>query len=122
VPLAVPADHRLVAALATLDTLAASSATTLPVGSAQPFGPSWRDLIDQQDRAAALGCFRAATVMALKRAPRNRSASVDHSLSHQAREAKLVPAKLWHATVRASSATSTCRPMRRSTCSVWKPA
>lgn len=63
-PLAVPADHRLATALATLDGLAASAATTLPVGSTQPFGPSWRDLIDQRDRAAALGCFRAATVRA----------------------------------------------------------
>lgn len=95
VPLAVPVDHRLATALATLDALAASAATSLPVGNAQPFGPSWQDLIDQPDRGAALGCFRAATVMALKRALRNRSVSVDHSLSHRAPEAKLVPAKLW---------------------------
>jgi TnpA family transposase len=94
-PLAIPADHRLAAALAILDALDASSATTLPLGSTQPFGPSWRDLIGQQDRKAALGCLRAATVMALKRALRNRSVSVDHSLAHRASEAKLVPLKLW---------------------------
>ena len=94
-PLAVPADHMLATALATLDSLAASSSTALPAGSAQPFGPSWRDLIDQPDRVAALGCFRAATVMALKRALRNRSVSVDHSLSHRAPEDKLIPLKLW---------------------------
>lgn len=93
--LTVPADHRLATAFATLDSLPQSSTTTLPVGSAQPFGPSWRDLIDQPDRRAALGCFRAATVMALKRALRNRSVSVDHSLSHRALEDKLIPAKLW---------------------------
>ena len=34
--------------------------------AAQPFGPSWQALIDQPDRAAALGCFRAATLMALE--------------------------------------------------------
>jgi TnpA family transposase len=95
VQLAVPADHTLTAAFATLDTLAASSPTALPVGTGQPFGPSWRDLIRQPDRAAALGCFRAATVMTLKRALRNRSVSVDHSLFHRAAEDKLVPAKLW---------------------------
>jgi TnpA family transposase len=94
-PLAVPADHALATALATLAALAASSATTLPAGSAQPFGPSWRDLIEQPDRVAALGCFRAATVMALKRALRNRSVSVEHSLSYRAPEDKLIPAKLW---------------------------
>lgn len=91
----IPADHRLAAAFATLDSVAASSATTLPDGISQPFGPSWQGLIDQPDRVAALGCFRAATVMALKRAVRNRSVSVDHSLSHRAPEDKLIPLKLW---------------------------
>ena len=61
----------------------------------QPFGPSWQGLIDQPDRAAALGCFRAATLMALKRALRNHSISVDHSLSHRVPEDKLIPLKLW---------------------------
>ena len=95
VALIVPADHRLAAAFATLDALDASSGSTLPSGIAQPFGPSWQGLIDQSDRAAALGCFRAATLMALKRAVRNRSASVDHSLSHRAAEDKLIPLSLW---------------------------
>ena len=93
--LAVPADHRLTAAFAALDALAASSASTLPDGHAQPFGASWQGLIDQPDRAAALGCFRAATLMALKRALRNRSVSVAHSLSYQAPEDRLIPPKLW---------------------------
>jgi hypothetical protein len=66
--LAVPADHQLTAAFA-LDAVAASSAATLPNGDSQPFGLSWQGLIEQSDRAAALGCFRAATLMALKRAP-----------------------------------------------------
>jgi TnpA family transposase len=95
VKLAIPADHRLAAAFATLDGLAASSATALPTNVAQPFGPSWQGLIDQPDRAAALGCFRAGSVMALKRALRNRSVSVEHSLSHRAPEDKLIPLKLW---------------------------
>ncbi len=59
--LAVPVDHRLTAAFASLDALAASSASALPEGHAQPFGASWQGLIDQPDRTAALGCFRAAT-------------------------------------------------------------
>ena len=44
---------------------------------------------------AALGCFRAATVMALKRALRNGSITVDHSFSHRVAEDKLIPAPLW---------------------------
>ena len=93
--LIVASDHPLAAAFATLDSLAASSATALPTGTSQPFGPSWQGLIDQPDRVAALGCFRAATLMALKRALRNRSVSVDHSLSYRAPEDKLIPLTLW---------------------------
>ncbi len=93
--LAVPVDHQLTKAFAALDALASSSASTLPDGHAQPFGVSWQGLIDQPDRAAALGCFRAATLMALKRALRNRSVSVAHSLSYQAPEDRLIPLKLW---------------------------
>ena len=93
-PLSVPAGHKLAAAFATLDTLAGSP-NALPDNAAQPFGPSWQALIDQPDRAAALGCFRAATLMGLKQALRNRSVSVDHSLSYRAPEDKLIPHKLW---------------------------
>ncbi len=93
--LIVPTAHRLATAFATLDWLAASSTATLPGGTPQPFGPSWQGLIDQPDRAAALGCFRAATLMALKRAVRNRSVCVDHSLSYRAPESKLIPLTLW---------------------------
>ncbi|WP_306770249.1 hypothetical protein [Mycobacterium sp. KBS0706] len=93
--LAVPANHTLAAAFATLDRLGAAGATVLPVGTAYPFGPSWQSLIDQPDRKAALGCFVAATTMVLKRALRNRSVSVDHSLSFKPPEDKLIPAALW---------------------------
>ena len=93
--LAAPLDHQLTEAFAALDALASSSASTLPDGHVQPFGASWQGLIDQPDRAAALGCFRAATLMALKRALRNRSVSVAHSLSYQAPEDRLIPLKLW---------------------------
>jgi len=93
-PLVVPTDHKLATAFATLASLAVSP-NALPAKAPQPFGPSWQGLIDQPDRAAALGCFRAATLMALKRALRNRSVSVDHSLSYRAPEDKLIPLKLW---------------------------
>jgi hypothetical protein len=68
-PLAVPTDRKLAAAFATLDALSGSP-NALPDKAAQPFGPSWQALIDQPDRAAALGCFCAATLMGLKRALR----------------------------------------------------
>src|SRR6516165_5958575 len=92
--LAMPAEHAVAAAFATLDSLAPSGAV-LPAATPQPFGPSWQNLIDQPDRVAALGCFRAATVMALKRGLRNGSVTVAHSCSHRAAEEKLIPAPLW---------------------------
>jgi hypothetical protein len=76
------------------DSLPASGAA-LPVATPQPLGPSWQVLIDQPDRVAALGCFRAVTVMALKRGLRNGSITVAHSFSHRAAEDKLIPAPLW---------------------------
>lgn len=92
--LTVPAGHPLAAAFARLDSLAASP-NGLPANTPQPFGPSWQALIDQPDRMAALGCFRAATVMALKRGLRNGSITADHSVSHRAAADKLIPAPLW---------------------------
>jgi TnpA family transposase len=93
-PLAVPTGHKLAAAFATLDSFSGAP-NALPDKAPQPFGPSWQELIDQPDRGAALGCFRAATLMGLKRALRNRSVSVDHSLSYRATKDKLIPQKLW---------------------------
>lgn len=92
--LAMPNEHAVATAFATLDSLASSGAA-LPAATPQPFGPSWQNLIDQRDRVAALGCFRAATVMALKRGLRNGSITVAHSFSHRAAEDKLIPAPLW---------------------------
>ncbi|MGH7088524.1 MAG: DUF4158 domain-containing protein [Stellaceae bacterium] len=92
--LTMPAGHAVAAAFATLDALAAAP-NGLPADAPQPFGPSWQALIDQPDRMAALGCFRAATVMALKRGLRNGAITADHSVSHRAAEDKLIPAPLW---------------------------
>jgi hypothetical protein len=93
--LAVPADHMVTTAFATLDSLATESRSALPAATPQPFGSSWQALIDQPDRVAALGCFRAATVIALKRGLRNGSITVEHSFSHRAAEDKLIPAPMW---------------------------
>ena len=92
--LAMPTEHVVATAFATLDSLPASG-PALPAATPQPFGPSWQGLINQPDRVAALGCFRAATVMALKRGLRNGSITVAHSFSHRAAEDKLIPASLW---------------------------
>jgi hypothetical protein len=119
--LAMPTEHVVATAFATLDALPASG-PALPAATPQPFGPSWQGLIDQPDRVAALGCFRAATVMALKRGLRNGSITVAHSFSHRAAEDKLIPASLWQRSRARFVRGSTSPPVRNPTCSAWKPA
>lgn len=94
VGLDLPADHKLAAALATLDRL--SAATELPVEEANPFGRSWQSLIGQPDRMAARKSYTAATAMLLKRALKNRSVTATEGLVHKAAEARLIPLALWN--------------------------
>jgi len=78
-----------------LDSVAASeSSAILPTGAVQPFGVTWKYLVEQEDRAAALGCYRAATMLALKRALRNGSVSVGHS-NRVSSARGLIPHDLW---------------------------
>jgi TnpA family transposase len=93
--LQTPAGHKLAEALALLDKVGGTPAGVLPVGAANPFGPSWRSLLDQADRKAAMNCYRAATVMLMKRAIRNRSVTAPDSLSHQAPGDRLIPKAIW---------------------------
>ena len=91
--LQVPDGHPMTSALATLDRCASS--TILPSDADQPFGTSWTSLLVQEDRAAALDCYRAAALMALKRGLRNGSIAAEHSVEHRRRDERLIPAALW---------------------------
>ncbi|WP_084733339.1 Tn3 family transposase [Sphingobium chungbukense] len=95
ISLDLPSTHPLAQALTTLDRVAASEMGRLPEGTPNPFGRTWAFLIDQPDREAAFGGYRAATLMLLKRSLRNGQASVDHSLEHRAPEDRLIPKAQW---------------------------
>jgi TnpA family transposase len=95
ISLDLPPTHPLAQALTTLDWVAASEMGRLPEGTANPFGRTWAFLIDQPDREAAFGGYRAATLMLLKRSVRNGQASVTHSLGHRAPEDRLIPKAQW---------------------------
>ncbi|KKC25006.1 Tn3 family transposase [Sphingobium sp. H39-3-25] len=95
ISLDLPSTHPLSQALTTLDRVAGSEMGRLPEGTANPFGRTWAFLIDQPDREAAFGGYRAATLMLLKRSLRNGQASVDHSLEHRAPEDRLIPKAQW---------------------------
>ena len=88
-------EHPLAQAFATLAAVATSGHARLPEGAANPFGKTWARLIDQSDRHAALGGYRAATLMLLKRSLRNGQASVGHSLGHRAPDDRLIPKAQW---------------------------
>jgi len=89
--------HPLSIALKTLKDAESAGTRCLPLGAANPFGSTWRWMIDQSDRAAALNGYRAATLMLLKRSLRNGQASVSHSLEHRAPEERLIPMHKWNA-------------------------
>ncbi len=89
----LPPDHKLTTAFATLDRLSGSK--ELPIGTENPFGRSWQNLIDQPDRSAAMKSYTAATAMLLKRALNNRSVTAKDSLLHKSAEARLIPLTLW---------------------------
>lgn len=93
IDLQVPDDHPVTSALATLDRCAGRA--ILPSDADQPFGTSWTSLLAQQDRAAALDCYRAAALMALKRGLRNGSIAAEHSVEHRRRDDRLIPTALW---------------------------
>jgi TnpA family transposase len=95
ISLDVPSTHPLAQALATLGRLEVSGGRQLPEGTDNPFGRTWSFLIDQPDREAALGGYRAATLVLLKRSVRNGQASVVHSLEHRAPEDRLIPKAQW---------------------------
>ncbi len=48
-------DHPLAEALKTLEAVTADGGRDLPVDTASPFGPTWKQLIEPPDRTAALG-------------------------------------------------------------------
>jgi len=104
-----------------LDSVAASESATLPTGAIQPFGVTWRYSIEQEDRAAALGCYRAATMLALKRALRNGSVSVSHSIAYRQREERMIPHDLWERDRARLRARSRSAPIANRSSGIWRP-
>jgi TnpA family transposase len=78
-----------------MTTLAYAGTSCLPKGTPNPFGRTWAHFIDQSDREAAMGAYRAATLLLLKRSLRNGQASVADSLEHQAPENRLIHKAKW---------------------------
>ncbi len=67
----------------------------LPTTPVIDFGRVWRALLSGTDREQAFRAFEVATLLALRRALRNGTVWVDHSLAFRSRERLFIPADRW---------------------------
>lgn len=93
--------HPVIAALECLRDLYAKGRRELPVETPEwALGAVWRNLIAGDDRERAFRALEVATLSALRRAVRNGSVWIEHSLSFRSREQLFLPATVWKAQAR----------------------
>jgi TnpA family transposase len=85
----------LMLALAHLRDIYQRQSRSLPRNLDVSFAPRWTALIDTPDRQRALRAFEAATLFALRKALRNGSAWITHSLAFRQRNELLIPETEW---------------------------
>ena len=85
----------LLMALSELRALYARRARQLPADIDASIAPRWAELIGGVDRQRALRAFEAATLFALRKALRNGSVWIAHSLAYCRRNAMLIPDVDW---------------------------
>lgn len=91
----VSANPALTLALSILERIDGANGKMLPEGTVNPFGATWQRLIGQADRHQALGAYKAATLLLLKRTLRNGQAHCPVSLRYRAIEDQLIPDATW---------------------------
>jgi TnpA family transposase len=87
--------HCVLAALEQLKELYQHGIHELPTSSSVDFGKVWRALLSGTDRERAFRAFEVATLLALRRALRNGTVWIDHSLAFRSRERLFIPAAIW---------------------------
>lgn len=94
-------EHPALDALNKLRTGNAAGAKRLPAGVMAPrLGAAWRESIADPDRERAFRALEVATLLALRRAVRNGSVWIEHSLSFRGRERLFLPEERWQAEAR----------------------
>jgi TnpA family transposase len=91
---AVPG-HPVLAALQRLKELYEHGVKELPVSTSIDFGKVWRALLSGADRERAFRAFEVATLLSLRRALRNGTVWIDHSLAFRSRERLFIPPAIW---------------------------
>lgn len=89
------AGHPVLEALRLLKGLYQKDARALPAATAIEFGRVWRGLLAGEDREQALRAFQLATLLGLRRALRNGTVWIDHSLAFRSRERLFIPVSQW---------------------------
>jgi len=94
-PWQAAADHPVWATLQLLKALYEHDTQELPSSTAIEFGKVWRSMLTDKNREHAMRGFEVATLLALRRALRNGSVWIDHSLAFRSRERLFIPALKW---------------------------
>ena len=87
--------HPVLAAVQILKPLYEQGARELPTTPEIDLGRVWRALLTGADRELAFRAFEVATLLALRRALRNGTVWIDHSLAFRSRERLFIPAETW---------------------------
>jgi hypothetical protein len=90
-------DHAVLQALRRLRDLYALEQRHLPSDSQIFLGRVWQETLTGPDRERAFCAFEVATLLALRRALRNGTVWIDHSLAFRSRERLFIPADRWAA-------------------------
>ena len=88
-------NHPVGAAMALLRGLYAREIRSLPAGLAIHLGGVWRAIIEGADRERALQTVEVATLLNLRRALRNGTVWIEHSLAFRSRERLFLPPQRW---------------------------
>src|SRR5579883_3301886 len=94
-PWEAPAAHPLLEALGVLRGLYERDKRDLPVSSVLPVGRVWKAALEGPDRERALAALEVATLLNLRRALRNGSVWIEHSLGFRSRETLFIPEPRW---------------------------
>lgn len=93
--------HPVLEALQRLRDLYAHEQRRLPIGTGVFLGRVWQAALAGPDRERAFCAFEVATLLALRRALRNGTVWIDHSLAFRSRERLFIAAERWQAQRRA---------------------
>jgi TnpA family transposase len=96
-PWAATDNHPVLEALRGLQGLYTHEQRELPVGTQIFLGRVWQETLAGHDRERAFCAFEVATLLALRRALRNGTVWIDHSLAFRSRERLFIPPDRWAA-------------------------